>query len=1164
MQGAANQNHVQQKTYTCRICKAVLPSRSLLHVHRVRAHSNQIGGADLQARPWNDNDNPFDEFPNSEDFDEIYNDNDIYILSPHHFVTPLKFIYNFPINKRVDNNDIRNIVESVVQHPNQGKAFKFNLSAGVIMENRENGNLRYFKPAINAALLPELILVKDRRTMERAIIKLQEMDLDELIRNYRLNTKWIVKFVTNIEVNVYNTLFPLGNDNAQLPDYVKRNRCIRTYSEYLSVDDRKNLCMFIALAYHKKHKYVKSRAVALMYRWKEFIEGVKGEEVEDASTVEFSDLPEFEECFKIKVNVYELQPDATALSRYKSRANFEDEMNLNVYNNHVNLITNIEKFCNGYVCAYCNRLFRYPSRLRTHQSTCASKTRYLFRAGFCEFPCTVFDRLEEVGINVPRAQRFFPYFVCFDFEAILVRENKACTQRTKFTHRHVPVSCSIASNVPGHTSPVCVIDESPDELIRKLFDVLDEIRTHSLPLIHAKWGTYVDKLKSQISDREYNIRAQLSEEAWKEIGGDDGKLEKIYKADKIYKDLQILETEFLRYINQTIVIGFNNSRYDQQLIKRPLVKFLIENERIESTHRCARCHETPKWKHDCPLSKFYKAPAERECYTQSDYFHPEMGKVGVIKRGNAYVSMTNNFYHFLDISQFLPPATSYDKFLTAYGIENGKQYFCYEWLDSFEKLNEQLPPYPSDAWFSTLKDKDILADEYEQYLANGEKGKRPLTGEEKYRKIQELWQEQGWSSMKDLLIYYNNADVGPFVNAAAIMMGEYFAQGIDVFKIAVSIPGISKYKMMQYAKKNETIFPMFPEKDKDLYFMFKSQLCAGASLIITRFAEKNVTPIRPHSDKMVQSCIGLDANALYCAQLGLEMPSFAYVRRRSENHFKPEFNQNYYMAQVWLKSLSESTGLNFRSLRSMGREVRVGKYFLDGYAVTKENEKVAAEFNGCYYHQHINCELHTNCVSIDKYIKTLEKAEFLQRHGFRVITMWECEFRRMMSKDVKLQLELSKYKPKFYKANPKCVTQEQILHAIANGDIFGYALVDIHVPRPLRHFFDAFPPIFANHTVEKEDLSPHMKKHVEEQGIPFNKGRRLLLTGMEAEEILLSTKMIEWCLKHGLRVNKVYQVVEFVAARPFKKFVEDVAERRLQGARDPNKKIIAEIYKLMG
>jgi len=43
----------------------------------------------------------------------------------------------------------------------------------------------------------------------------------------------------------------------------------------------------------------------------------------------------------------------------------------------------------------------------------------------------------------------------------------------------------------------------------------------------------------------------------------------------------------------------------------------------------------------------------------------------------------------------------------------------------------------------------------------------------------------------DWLRYYNNLDVGPFLEALEIMRGFYANLGIDFFKDAVSLPGVS-------------------------------------------------------------------------------------------------------------------------------------------------------------------------------------------------------------------------------------------------------------------------------------------------------------------------------------------------------------------------------------
>lgn len=46
-------------------------------------------------------------------------------------------------------------------------------------------------------------------------------------------------------------------------------------------------------------------------------------------------------------------------------------------------------------------------------------------------------------------------------------------------------------------------------------------------------------------------------------------------------------------------------------------------------------------------------------------------------------------------------------------------------------------------------------------------------------------------SFCDFLIYYNNLDVGPFVEAVTKMCVPYQDRGVDMFKDAVSVPGIA-------------------------------------------------------------------------------------------------------------------------------------------------------------------------------------------------------------------------------------------------------------------------------------------------------------------------------------------------------------------------------------
>ena len=58
--------------------------------------------------------------------------------------------------------------------------------------------------------------------------------------------------------------------------------------------------------------------------------------------VDLVDIPDFEECFELNVNIYELHYDNTASARYKWIAKFDNEMNLNINYNHVNLILDLK------------------------------------------------------------------------------------------------------------------------------------------------------------------------------------------------------------------------------------------------------------------------------------------------------------------------------------------------------------------------------------------------------------------------------------------------------------------------------------------------------------------------------------------------------------------------------------------------------------------------------------------------------------------------------------------------------------------------------------------------------------------------------------------------------------------------------------------------------
>ena len=82
-----------------------------------------------------------------------------------------------------------------------------------------------------------------------------------------------------------------------------------------------------------------------------------------------------------------------------------------------------------------------------------------------------------------------------------------------------------------------------------------------------------------------------------------------------------------------------------------------------------------------------------------------------------------------------------------------------------------------------------------------------------------IWKQKNWSTVRNLLIYYNNLDVVPFVQAVENVLKNYKSQGLDLFKQAFLVSGIAKVIMFKEVD-SDVFFPLIPKKHKDLHQMF--------------------------------------------------------------------------------------------------------------------------------------------------------------------------------------------------------------------------------------------------------------------------------------------------------------------------------------------------------
>ena len=72
---------------------------------------------------------------------------------------------------------------------------------------------------------------------------------------------------------------------------------------------------------------------------------------------------------------------------------------------------------------------------------------------------------------------------------------------------------------------------------------------------------------------------------------------------------------------------------------------------------------------------------------------------------------------------------------------------------------------------------------------------------------------------------------------------------------------------------------------------------------------------------------------------------------------------------LWMDHISERDKVKILDKVNNGKEVRIGRYFADGYC---SDNKTVYEFQGCYHHGHV-CELTKNIRNEKKLKKQAQK-----------------------------------------------------------------------------------------------------------------------------------------------------------------------------------------------
>jgi G:T-mismatch repair DNA endonuclease (very short patch repair protein) len=544
-----------------------------------------------------------------------------------------------------------------------------------------------------------------------------------------------------------------------------------------------------------------------------------------------------------------------------------------------------------------------------------------------------------------------------------------------------------------------------------------------------------------------------------------------------------------------------------------------------------------------------------------------------VKKMDAITVLKTSKLKFLDITNFIAPGFKYSEYLEAFQIEQKKGFFPYEWMDSIEKLDYTELPEQKD-FYSKLTRKHLP--------------------EEDYKVVCQAWKDENMKTVRDLLVWYNNLDVEPFLMALEKQSEIYQQKNIDMLKEGISLPGLavvwlfrvierplsirqkftheddsSLYTSFRKAILNTRHVRLIDKQDSDLYKLYKSNTVGGPSLVFHRYHQRGVTKIRERefgeNAKLCQEVLGVDANALYLYCLEQNMPVGYPRRRHAEDQFRIANRKTFSKAaQGWLAWIDLTTGKRLETESGKG-ERRLGRHNLpvDGFC---QETNTIYQFHGCFWHGHGCCPAaakeYKGVTAASRLRETKLKETYLRALGYNLETVWECEWRRTVDSNPRLKLFLKAFNDTVYGVD-KALTQEEVLEKILNGQMNGFVECDLHVPDHLLEKFAEMPPIFKNIELSREHLSDHMRQFAEDND-HLLRPQRCLIGSMKGEKILLLSDLLRWYMEHGLVVTKVYQVVEYETRPIFKNFSKSVSDTRRLGDVDASLKLLANTAKLIG
>lgn len=906
-------------------------------------------------------------------------------------------------------------------------------------------------------------VVKNWKDLERFIglyINLEFM----LGRLKKPDSKTKLLGISNMLVEVY----PLGQVMGRavdLPEHILKSKFVSSLK-----DIPHNLCVFASLAMAKGigHRCVKEA--------KKIYEKLTNQKFQNTYTgydITYLEPLASQEKMNIRIYSWEKVDDKDVfalLHESVPREGFKD-VYLLADKNHVCYINNAESLMKTFQCDKCEKLIDGCWALTRHKATCNPDVEQCLATDRVVAPYENKIKKMSMKYGLKCADYYLPYFICFDYEALLVPIKDERDGKLQFTTEHRPVSCSLASNIPDvGVKFFCLLDYNGN------YNTMNKaIVQYAISLAEKATAIYREKFADLIA----RVPVTYKNKDGKEVETQDHR-------------------ELMGFLESIPIVGFNNQKYDLNMNK---------------------------------AFGFFTA-----------LINDADGEPMVIKRGGSYMLIKTKHLKVVDVTNYLAPC-SYDSYLKSYKCAQTKGFFPYEYFKKLTQLNEtKLPPH--EAFYSSLKRKNISTEEYEY--------------------MRKVWKDNDMKSCRDLLEWYNNLDVVPFVEAVEKQQAfTKEAHGFDFFHDALSISSYAEKSMIKYGWKAFTEKPWkwerpYPDDVPPLVVspkVLKKKI--DGYMTQDREAKRDCT-----SNYVTPEIItALLENDRYCCHWCKKPVDEKFTLDRKDNNLAHLIHNCVIACVACNTSRGGRPYLKYKFERNR-------EYFAEEspQIVVTSNKDIYKKIRDSMvggpsivfhrYHARNKTFINRPVYDLEKraWVMPKKKGKLVKRIvGFdaNALYLW-CVGQYMPCGQLEMLEE---------------VETADTVAKVLKDDIFGFVEVDIHVPEHLYNYFSEMPPIFKNVELDGanvEHIGEYMARVQKEiYAMKGLKGGKLI-GSMKGEKITLLTPLLKWYLEKGLIVTKVYSVIKAIPNKVFFPFMQYVSDARRAGDVDSAYQLKADGAKLEG